>query len=1040
MSSRYSRGAHSNISSRSNSRASSRSFLPTAAQRSNVHNTNSSGTVRRREAADSEAYRSASDSADLEDCINVIIRVRGRNEKEVKENCGISVSTFGALGTEIAIQSDSSSVLSAKTYTFDRVFGPEADQILVFEDSVSPVLNQVLSGFNCTIFAYGQTGTGKTYTMTGDLNDSYGMLPDGAGMIPRTLYMLFSKLETDFTEFSVKCSFYELYNEEIRDLLVTEDSRKPARVFEDISRKGNVVITGMEECYIKDAADGVRLLREGSHRRQVAATRCNDLSSRSHSIFTITVHARPKRADPHDDTFRLGKLHMVDLAGSENIGRSGAENKRARETGMINQSLLTLGRVINALVEKSQHIPYRESKLTRLLQDSLGGKTKTSMIVTVSPASSNLEETLSTLEYANRARSIRNRPQNNQLILRKILIKDLVIDIERLKADLTATRQKNGVYLTTQTYKELTDDVESKKLLCQEQTRKIEYLETNLKHSKEQLQTAFKNAQDLKKQLEQNSQTIQDKSDALEAANTKIALLEARLADEVHLREAYAQTEIHNGETAEQFSKSYHDSKQHISALHDKLARSEQAGQENQHIFRNLQYKVLTMVRGFQGKFCDSTSNYFSLLNNLNTSMEELLNNHTGVVKQTNDIYTSHMSHLDSSIKELLTTIESNSGDQLSLAENVQKSREAINQQLSMGLQEIDMASQKISNDISSNLLELKQGINGSFGILNQELKSLFEELDQYLEQQAVKLKNVRDNTVTQLEKELSVVSAKYIELRDFMEQNTSILDVEKNKMMESVNTLISQMFTEQQTRLQRGNDLLNDCCSNMFGKLETIGKHISSELDSAIAQKDEMGGNVSSTKETLKKVILDASRTADAKSKTIQSSSHAVYDQCVSLAAKQQNNMAQQNEALDAMMKSVLEKHNNVSSAVSSHLQTLLQDAQVSHAQILDHFKNSTGGMSAITELLSQSTTQIANQTNTLIDDGGEALNEIDRIVRDAALTKSASTGQTPQNKYILTRQHGHAQLKTLILSYQCLGRHCKVVLRTFKMTPMLK
>lgn len=216
----------------------------------------------------------------------------------------------------------------------------------------------MLSGYNCTIFAYGQTGTGKTYTMTGDMSDSFGTYADQAGIIPRTLYNLFKRLGPDNADNSVKCSFVELYNEELKDLLSPPDAPSMVKIFDDSSRKGGIILQGMEESYIKSAAEGVKLLQEGSLKRQVAATKCNDLSSRSHTVFTITVHAKFVSEDG-EDMLTTGKLNLVDLAGSENIGRSGAENKRAREAGMINQSLLTLGRVINALVDKSQHIPYR---------------------------------------------------------------------------------------------------------------------------------------------------------------------------------------------------------------------------------------------------------------------------------------------------------------------------------------------------------------------------------------------------------------------------------------------------------------------------------------------------------------------------------------------------------------------------------------------------------------------------------------------------------------------------------------------------------
>jgi kinesin family protein 11 len=316
----------------------------------------------------------------------------------------------------------------------------------------------MLSGYNCTIFAYGQTGTGKTYTMSGDLTETMGMLSDNAGIIPRVLQALFKKLELDEQENSVRCSFIELYNEDLRDLLSSDDSPK-LKIYDDTSRKGHstTMVQGMEERYILNAGDGLKWLREGSVKRQVAATKCNDLSSRSHTVFTITVYAKHKTdKESGEDFLMLGKLNLVDLAGSENIQRSGAENKRAAEAGLINKSLLTLGRVINALVDRSPHIPYRESKLTRLLQDSLGGRTKTCIIATISPAKSNLEETISTLDYAFRAKNIRNKPQLNALTSKKMLLRDFTVEIERIKAELIATRQRNGVYLSNDMYEELT--------------------------------------------------------------------------------------------------------------------------------------------------------------------------------------------------------------------------------------------------------------------------------------------------------------------------------------------------------------------------------------------------------------------------------------------------------------------------------------------------------------------------------------------------------------------------------------------------------
>ncbi|KIH54759.1 kinesin motor domain protein [Ancylostoma duodenale] len=319
---------------------------------------------------------------------------------------------------------------------------------------VSPQVDRVLAGYNCTLFAYGQTGTGKTYTMEGGSGEHNSYKEDPTtGIIPRAVEHIFEELEKSNTEeYSVRVSYLELYNEELYDLLApTSDDRERLRIFDDPLKKGMVVISGVEEIPVKDRAEVYRLLKRGAEKRTTAATLMNMHSSRSHSIFTVSVVIRENTPNG-EELVKQGKLNLVDLAGSEHIGRSGAEGKRAKEAGNINQSLLTLGRVITALTTSAPHVPYRESKLTRLLQDSLGGATITSIIATLSPASTNYEETISTLEYAARAKSIKNHPECNQKLSRKALLKESNEEIERLRRDLRTAREKNGIFLSTESY------------------------------------------------------------------------------------------------------------------------------------------------------------------------------------------------------------------------------------------------------------------------------------------------------------------------------------------------------------------------------------------------------------------------------------------------------------------------------------------------------------------------------------------------------------------------------------------------------------
>uniref|UniRef100_A0A8C3ASG9 Kinesin-like protein n=1 Tax=Cyclopterus lumpus TaxID=8103 RepID=A0A8C3ASG9_CYCLU len=390
--------------------------------------------------------------------IQVVVRCRPFNTMERKSSYG--VMDCDPNRKEVIVKTGGMNDKAArKTYTFDMVFGPAAKQIDVYKSVVYPILDEVIMGYNCTVFAYGQTGTGKTFTMEGERspNGEFTWEEDPlAGIIPRTLHQIFEKLSENGTEFSVKVSLLEIYNEELFDLLSpSDDVTERLQLFDDPRNKRGVVVKGLEEITVHNKDEVYQILERGSAKRRTASTLMNAYSSRSHSVFSVTIHMKEITMDG-EELVKIGKLNLVDLAGSENIGRSGAVDKRAREAGNINQSLLTLGRVITALVEKRPHVPYRESKLTRILQDSLGGRTKTSIIATVSPSSSNMEETLSTLEYASRAKNIMNKPEVNQKLTKRTLIKEYTEEIERLKRDLVATRDKNGVYLSAENYDTVT--------------------------------------------------------------------------------------------------------------------------------------------------------------------------------------------------------------------------------------------------------------------------------------------------------------------------------------------------------------------------------------------------------------------------------------------------------------------------------------------------------------------------------------------------------------------------------------------------------
>ncbi|KAK9290841.1 hypothetical protein L1049_009019 [Liquidambar formosana] len=406
--------------------------------------------------------------------IQVILRCRPLSEDEMSAKTPVVIFCNEHRREVSAIRNISHKQIN-RTFAFDKVLGPSSKQKDLYDQVVSPIVNEVLEGYTCTIFAYGQTGSGKTYTMEGERKaiTMNGEFTDDKGIIPRSVQQIFDTLEAQNAEYSMKVSFLEIYSEEIMDLLAVEECskfldeklKKPITLLED--NKGDVFIRGLEEKMVWTANEIYKILEQGSAKRHTAETLLNKQSSRSHVIFSITIHIKECTSEGKE-LFKCGKLNLVDLAGSENILRSGAREGRAREAGENNKSLLTLGRVINALVEHSGHVPYRDSKLTRLLRDSLGGKTKTCIIATISPSIHFLEETLSTLNYAQRAKNIKNRPEVNQKMIKSVLIKDLYMEIDRLKQEVYAAREKNGIHIPQDHYvnQESEKKAMAKKIAC----------------------------------------------------------------------------------------------------------------------------------------------------------------------------------------------------------------------------------------------------------------------------------------------------------------------------------------------------------------------------------------------------------------------------------------------------------------------------------------------------------------------------------------------------------------------------------------------
>ncbi|OMJ91670.1 hypothetical protein SteCoe_5697 [Stentor coeruleus] len=371
--------------------------------------------------------------------VMVYARVRPQSEEEIRSTGRETIiENIDSSRNLLQIRKDS----DKKSFTFDGVFDPYIIQKEAYVKIAKPVVDSVLEGYNGTILAYGQTGTGKTYSMIGGPGEL-------KGIIPRCMKQIFTTIQKSTTHtYQVKVGFLQLYMEVLQDL-IRPDPNNPIRIRED--NEEGVYLSGINWVDVTSATDCMNLLAVGDRNRNVASTSMNMSSSRSHAVYMVKIERRVKMTEEELEKTNKGKvkdqsmtkstLYLVDLAGSERVSKTKVSGVRLDEAKNINLALLALGNCIQALAEgKSKYIPFRDSKLTRLLEDSLGGNSKTSLIVTIGPAITNYQESVASLMFGGRAMKIQNTPELNIKIDYKALCARLQAELDKIndKTNITS--------------------------------------------------------------------------------------------------------------------------------------------------------------------------------------------------------------------------------------------------------------------------------------------------------------------------------------------------------------------------------------------------------------------------------------------------------------------------------------------------------------------------------------------------------------------------------------------------------------------------
>uniref|UniRef100_A0A5B7A4Y4 Kinesin motor domain-containing protein n=1 Tax=Davidia involucrata TaxID=16924 RepID=A0A5B7A4Y4_DAVIN len=878
--------------------------------------------------------------------VQVLVRCRPLSENEMRLLTPV-VITCNENRREVFANQNIANKQIDRTFVFDKVFGPTSQQKDLYDQAVSPIVFEVLEGYNCTIFAYGQTGTGKTYTMEGGARKKNGEFPSDAGVIPRAVRQIFDILESQCAEYSMKVTFLELYNEEITDLLAPEESskfiddksKKPIALMED--GKGGVFVRGLEEEIVCTANEIYKILEKGSAKRRTAETLLNKQSSRSHSIFSITIHI--KECTPEgEEMIKCGKLNLVDLAGSENISRSGAREGRAREAGEINKSLLTLGRVINTLVEHSGHVPYRDSKLTRLLRDSLGGKTKTCIIATISPSIHCLEETLSTLDYAHRAKNIKNKPEINQKMMKSAVIKDLYSDIDRLKQEVYAAREKNGIYIPRDRY--LQDEAEKKAM-----AEKIERMELDLEsrdkqlmelqelHNSQQLLTA-----ELSDKLDKTEKKLQETEHALFDLEERHRQANTTIKEKEYLISNLLKSEKALVERAFELRAELENAASDVSSLFTKIERKDKIEDENRILIQKFQSQLTQQLEILHKTVAASVTQQEQQLKDMEEDMQSFVSTKAeateelrGRLAKLKTMYGSGIKSLDNLAGELDGNSQSTFGH---LNTEVSKHSSTLEDLFKGIASEADALLYDLQNSLHSQEDKLtayaqqQREAHSRAVVTSRSISQITLNFFQTLDTHALKLSQIVEEAQTVNHEKLSELEKKFEECaaneeRQLLEKVAELLassNARKKKLVQTAINGLQESTASRTSKLRQEMSIMQDSTSSVRAEWTVY-------MEKAETHYLEDTAAVESGKKDLEEVLQKCKQKAEMGTQQWRNAQE-------SLLSLEKSNVA----SVDEIVRGGMEANQNLRARFSSAVMSALEDADVASKNFLSSIDHS--------------------------------------------------------------------------------------------------
>ncbi|GAA5898890.1 uncharacterized protein JCM6883_003461 [Sporobolomyces salmoneus] len=989
------------------------------------------------------------------------VTFKGISPSEEANNVPIVATVPSSRGSTVVLSDPSSSSSSSRSYDFGslpsppssssspslgNVFGPSAKQAMIYNTVAAPLLDQCLEGYNCTIFAYGQTGTGKTWTMEGDLGVNGATFREEAGIVPRCLYYLFDRLAKlgsnsggeggDKGEWTVKVSYLELYNEELRDLNSKEENKDlPLKIYDEspsssnsnsnsssynnkssssssssrdsnsTTGTGGVRIEGLEETFINDAEEGLEVLRRGSMRRISASTNMNERSSRSHSIFTIIVSLRDPSSSSSSTSsssssptpgggglLKVGKLNLVDLAGSENVARSGARDGRAREAGRINVSLLALGRVINSLSDREQglsgaggekgHIPYRESKLTRLLQDSLGGNTKTSIIATISPTS--YEETCSTLNYALQATRIQNKPEPNRKIGRDVVLNQVLGELGRCKADLKAARSEEGYYLSRQSFEEFESERQSFQSSLKNHLQTLtsyEILKTELSSTRDQLEQNVRALSRTKETLKRTQDDLGEREDELEGLRRELE--EVRVENEKLkcLGEAWEKSRKGWKEDAE-------DARVEVKGLREKLARKTWVEETNLGVFRETEEEIGTNTSKINRQTKELQTNQEKFVKSLSSSLEEFSERQTSRFEENESLIAKSLEGISKGIENVVKGERGTREESMRFREIVEASCKTLFGKIQERERILSQEQEQLSRQLRTELTRHEQETSQLVDALVLPIQSLHSDCTQRLAQDSTLLSTLQQQELSSLSaenaslkqlvsrlssnfaSEQSHLASEHASLLSLLSNSLSQLTERRQKMLDETFALVEEKVGETIETKEKGVKERTEGMKALGEGREFVRRAMDERLGEAEKVREEGGKNFSTSIDLIKQ--LEALQTESSmkartdQTRLLRNAASFVSQQ----SAIQRSNEARSRKEEDQNVRVLVDRTGDILSGWTRSNEKVHSDVSQSHLSTIrtlaTYSSHSTSSLSTLSQLSSNLSHSLSSTLST--------------------------------------------------------------------------